>query len=188
LYSPPSTVYSELAKITRDKYRHEEYPEEYPTNPNIDLIRSPRATPEVAPTSGTLPNGQSYNATRRCSSPPPIVMPSLPAPDAPSPSPPRVRGPPARPDSPEHRLVEMHNIGGAALDQIFSTIGDPNAVGGRKAWVCPRCDKWVRKQDRASHLLGHEGKKRYACRCGRRFGRPQDADRHIREQAPCVRW
>ncbi|KIJ37079.1 hypothetical protein M422DRAFT_260473 [Sphaerobolus stellatus SS14] len=63
--------------------------------------------------------------------------------------------------------------------------GGAGGASGRKTWVCPECKKHVRKQDRASHKLSHEGKKRYDCRCGKKFGRPQDADRHIREQAPC---
>ncbi|GJJ14610.1 hypothetical protein Clacol_008876 [Clathrus columnatus] len=88
--------------------------------------------------------------------------------------------------SPEHKLTETHSIPAADLDNFFY-LPEQGCIGGRKAWMCPKCKKFVRKQDRTSHKLGHEGKKRYDCRCGKQFGRPQDADRHIREQAPCRR-
>ncbi|KAF8513581.1 hypothetical protein BU17DRAFT_95272 [Hysterangium stoloniferum] len=182
---------SRHAKLTRGKFRHEEYPRPprpareaervwdmaaglstFPVNPNISFVRTPSGPSKMSPAGasglqGTILNGPSYyNPHGRDSRP----RSPIPPPDAPTPV--RARAAPPtpstshhpdfpRPNSPEHRLYETYSITPAALDTQFRLAGETTVTGGRKAWICPRCDKCVRKQDRASHILGHEGKKRY---------------------------
>lgn len=69
---------------------------------------------------------------------------------------------PDPPSALEHKLTETYSIPTADLDSFFQQ-SEQGCIGGRRAWMCPRCRKAVRKQDRASHKLSHEGKKRYDC-------------------------
>ncbi|KAF8585457.1 hypothetical protein K439DRAFT_1043905 [Ramaria rubella] len=92
-----------------------------------------------------------------------------------------------------HTITEDRTITDVALNKLFPPSSQcqpemtPKGGFSHRKWICqfPDCKRAIRRQDRMTHALEHQGRKRYSCSCGNTFARSQDKRRHLKEQTDC---